>query len=113
MFGLTGLMNLYYMPGVTDMRLGYARLCEIVRHQYKRDPHNGDVYIFISKDNRRIRLFRYEHQAYYMYEKYYDRGLTFMKLRRDEETGELSYKVDWKEFVTLLECPVRKVLRVR
>lgn len=112
MFGLTGLMNLYYMPEVKDMRLGYYRLTEIVRQQYKRDPHTGDVYLFISKDRRRIRIFRYENQAYYLYEKYYDRGLTFMKLQFDLETGERTYKIDYKELVALLECPVREVLRV-
>ena len=53
-------MKFYFMPGVTDMRIGYHRLTEIVRTQYGRNPKNGDCYFFISKDQRRIRIFRYE-----------------------------------------------------
>lgn len=113
MFSLTGLQNFYYMPDVRDMRLGYHRLSEIVRLQYNRDPHNGDVYLFISKDRRRIRIFRYENEAYYLYEKYYDRGLTFMKLECDLDTDERRYKLEYKELVALLDCPVRSVLRLR
>ena len=60
MFGISGLMKFYFMPGVTDMRIGYHRLTEIVRTQYGRNPKNGDCYFFISKDQRRIRIFRYE-----------------------------------------------------
>ena len=113
MFGLTGVMKFYYMPSVTDMRLGYARLSEIVKLQYGRNPRNGDVYMFISKDRRRIRLFRYECEAYYLYEKYFDRGLSFMKIEYTDEHKIKGYKMDWNDLVLLLECPIRKVLKCR
>lgn len=111
MFGINGLMKFYFLPGVKDMRLGYQRLSGIVRDQYKRDPQNGDVYFFISKDQRRIRIFRYEKEAYYLYEKYYNRGITFMKVEYDSEQGITSYKMEWSDLVRLLECPVVKVLK--
>lgn len=111
MFGISGLMKFYFMPGVTDMRLGYYRLTEIVRTQYGRNPKNGDCYFFISKDQRRIRIFRYECEAYYLYEKYYNKGITFMKVNYDFEAGISSYKMEWGDLVRLLECPVRKVFK--
>ena len=111
MFEITGLQNIYFMPEVRDMRLGYYRLSEIIKTQYGRDPYNGDIYMFMSRDRRRVRIFRYENETYYLYEKYYEKGMHFMKVEYDLETKNRTYKLDWKEFVILLECPVRTLLR--
>jgi transposase len=111
MFGLTGLMRCYFIPGVTDMRCGYYRLSEIVRNQLCRNPYNGDVYIFMSKDRRKVKIIRFENNAYYLYEKCYVNGFSFMKLEFDSDENSV-YKMEWKHLVALLECPVCKVLKV-
>jgi hypothetical protein len=38
MLTVNGLHNFYYVPGVTDMRCGYHRLMQIVKHKFHRDP---------------------------------------------------------------------------
>ena len=49
MLSISGLKNFYYLPTFHDMRCKAPRISEIIRSRYHRDPHNGDVYIFMSK----------------------------------------------------------------
>lgn len=110
MFGITGGMNVFYVQGVTDMRCGYHRLSEIVKTELHRDPFNGDAYIFMSKDRRKVKLVRYENDGYYLYEKSFRNGFKFMRpVIEDEMTY---WKIEWKYLVMLLECPVRVELRM-
>lgn len=46
------------------MRYKGPRLSEIIRNTYHRDPLNGDIYIYMSRDRRTIRLFQYKHHVY-------------------------------------------------
>ncbi|MBR4161142.1 MAG: IS66 family insertion sequence element accessory protein TnpB [Bacteroidaceae bacterium] len=41
------------------MRCKTQTISEIIRSRYSRDPHNGDVYVFMSKNCKRIRLIHY------------------------------------------------------
>ena len=53
MLSINGLHNFYYLPELHDMRCKAQRICEIIRGRYHRDPLNGDVYMFMSKDQRK------------------------------------------------------------
>lgn len=55
MLTFNGLRNFYYVPDVTDMRCGYHRLMQIVKHKFHRDPYSGDVFLFMSKTAVRSR----------------------------------------------------------
>ncbi|WP_430384514.1 hypothetical protein [Bacteroides ovatus] len=39
------------------MRYGYSRILEIIRMSYHRDPYKGDVYFFMSKNERSVRIY--------------------------------------------------------
>ena len=54
MLSINGLHNFYYLPELHDMRCKAQRICEIIRGRYHRDPMNGDVYMFMSKDQRKV-----------------------------------------------------------
>jgi len=56
MLSINGLHNFYYLPELHDMRCKAQRICEIIRGRYHRDPLNGDVYMFMSKDQRKVRM---------------------------------------------------------
>lgn len=95
MLSINGLHNFYYLPELHDMRCKAQRICEIIRGRYHRDPLNGDVYMFMSKDQRKVRMIHYERNAYYLHEKSFIKGYKFMKIeRKDDETV---YKIDWKD----------------
>lgn len=112
MLGLDSLKQFYFLPELHDMRCGANRIMETVRIKYGRNPYNGDVYIYMSKNRRRVRLVHYEKHAFYFHEKTFDKAFRFMRLEVDGG-GNLVYSMSYNDIVTLLECPVIDVMRVR
>ena len=86
--------QLLLLPELHDMRCKAQRICEIIRGRYHRDPLNGDVYMFMSKDQRKVRMIHYERNAYYLHEKSFIKGYKFMKIERKNDVTV--YKIDWK-----------------
>ncbi|MFR3055278.1 MAG: IS66 family insertion sequence element accessory protein TnpB [Phocaeicola coprophilus] len=110
MLSINGLHNFYYLPELHDMRCKAQRICEIIRGRYHRDPLNGDVYMFMSKDRRKVRMIHYERNAYYLHEKSFIKGYKFMKIERKDDVTV--YKIDWKDLVTILETPIITSIRI-
>ena len=50
-----GLKNFYYLLSFHDMRYKASCVSEIIRSRHHRDPLQGDVYIFISKDQKKVK----------------------------------------------------------
>jgi len=80
MLALTGSLRYYFVDGVTDMRLGQYRLCRVIEQLLHRNPYNGDVFIFMNKSRRVIKILRYDNEAHILYVKALDRDLKFMKV---------------------------------
>lgn len=117
MLALTGSLRYYFVGGVTDMRLGQYRLCRVIEQLLHRNPYNGDVFIFMNKSRRVIKIIRYDNEAYILYVKSLDRDLKFMKITSDmpviSQNGDgVHYQIKWKHLVLLLSCPVRNVIRI-
>ena len=117
MLALTGSLRYYFVEGVTDMRLGQYRLCRVIEQLLHRNPYNGDVFIFMNKSRRVIKIIRYDNEAYILYVKSLDRDLKFMKIKSDmpviSQNGDgVHYQIKWKHLVLLLSCPVRNVIRI-
>ena len=117
MLALTGSLRYYFVQGVTDMRLGQYRLCRVMEQLLHRNPYNGDVFIFMNKSRRVIKIIRYDNEAYILYVKALDRDLKFMKIKTDmpvitQDGDGLHYQIKWKHLVLLLSCPVRNVMRI-
>lgn len=115
MLTINGLRNFYYVPDVTDMRCGYHRLMQIVKHKFHRDPYSGDVFLFMSKDRRKVKMIHFEKHAYYLHEKVFSNGYKFMKITYAEDDTEYSrpiYQVSWKQLVAFLEMPVVESMKI-
>jgi hypothetical protein len=112
MLTISGLKRFYYIPGMTDMRCGYNRLLQIVKQMTHHDPYNGDVFVFMSKDRRKVKMVHFENHAYYIHEKVFTDGYSFMLLEYCDEKGMKSYRMDWKDLVAVLESPVVRKLRL-
>ena len=92
------------------MRCKVQRICKIICGRYHCDPLNGDVFMFMSKDQRKVRMIHYESNAYYLHETSFMKGYKFMKIeRRDDATV---YKIDRKDLVTILETLVITSIRI-
>ncbi len=97
MLTISSLKRFYYIPGVTDMRCGYSRLLQIVKQMTHHDPYNGDVFVFMSKDRRKVKMVHFENHAYYIHEKVFTNGYSFMLLEYRNENGLNSYnKTNWQ-----------------
>lgn len=117
MLALTGSLRYYFVEGVTDMRLDQYRLCRVIEQLLHRNPYNGDVFIFMNKSRRVIKIIRYDNEAYILYVKALERELKFMKIKSDmpviSQNGDgVHYQIKWKHLVLLLSCPVRSVIRI-
>lgn len=115
MLTINGLRNFYYLPEVTDMRCGYHRLMQIVKHKFHRDPYSGDVFLFMSKDRRKVKMIHFEKHAYYLHEKIFAHGYKFMKITYAEDDAECShpiYQISWKQLVAFLEMPVIESMKI-
>ncbi len=45
---------------VTDMRKGFDSLCGVVTGQFRKNPIDGDVFIFINRHRNRIKLLHWQ-----------------------------------------------------
>lgn len=111
MLTISGLKRFYFVPGINDMRCGAQRLLEIVKHKHRLDTNNGDVFIFMSKNHRTVKMVSFENKAYYLHQKTFTSGYRFMKLRFVEKKPV--YSIDWKDLVAVLESPVIKQLTIK
>ena len=104
MLGLTGTLNYYLFNGSIDMRKGVYGLSDVVRHEMKQNPNNpNNVYIFLSKNRRIVKILHYERGFYVLYEKRPLMG-KFKKPIYDDKTK--SYQINWSDMVYLTESLV-------
>ncbi|MCI1647902.1 MAG: IS66 family insertion sequence element accessory protein TnpB [Bacteroides sp.] len=111
MLTISGLKNFYFLPHFHDMRCGYARIMEIIRISYHRNPYKGDVFFFMSKNERTVRMLMYERHAFHVHSCTFAKGYHFMKIKIEDEKSV--YQVDWKDLVAILESPVVKEIRIK
>jgi len=111
MLSISGLKKFYFLPRFHDMRCKAPRIFEIIRGRYHRDPMNGDVYIFMSKDRRKVKMIHFENHAYYLHEKSFEEGYRFVRL--EFKDGVTVYKIEWKSLVAVLESPVVTSLKLQ
>lgn len=99
------------MPEFTDMRCKAPRVLEIIHRRFGRDPYNGDVYIFMSRNRKKLRMVHYEDNAYYLHEKSFKRGYKYMRVEYADD-GRKVCRMDWKDLVVLLQSPVIGVMQI-
>ena len=101
MLTISGLKKFYFVPDINDMRCGAHRLLQIVKHKHHLQTDNG----------RTVKMVNFEENAYYVHQKTFANGYTFMKLKFME--NKPVYSIDWKDLVAVLESPVIKQLTIK
>ena len=100
MFCLNDTMRYYLCPGRTDMRKGISSLCGVVHERMMSDVKNGDVFIFIGRSRRLMKLLHAEDGGMVMYVKRLEAG-RFKLPDYDESTQ--SYQMEWRDLVVMVE----------
>lgn len=111
MLSINSLKRLYFLPDVHDMRFNEETVMAFIKGKLGKDPYNGDVFLFMSRNRRKLRMVHYENNAFYMQSKTFKKGYRFMKIEKDE-SGRTFYEMSWKDVVALLECHVIEVLKL-
>ncbi len=93
-----------------DMRMGVNCLCGQVR-QVGLDPTNGDVYIFVGRSRKVMKILHWEHGGYVMYYKRLEQGRFHHRIFLSQGIGFRSMR--WSELVLLMEGISPKVARRR
>lgn len=70
MLSLSSGFNYYLCSEPVTLRYRHAGLRNYIKSQLHRDPTNGDIYIFLSKDSHRVRIYYFHHQGEILTEKY-------------------------------------------
>lgn len=92
------------------MRKGIFGLSAVIREEMKENPQdNSNVYIFLSKSRRIVKLLHYEHGFFILYEKRPVYG-KFKKPLYDDKTKK--YQISWSDMVCLTESLVISSMRL-
>lgn len=110
MLSITGSQNIWFITDIHDMRKGRRSLLQAVKDRFP-NPYNGDIFAFMSKNRRLMKLAKYEDHMFVLYELEYERGYKFME--PVYEHNELRcFELDFKYLVALLKCPVISKLHI-
>lgn len=110
MLGLSATYNYYLFNGNVDMRKGIFRLREVVQNTMGQNPDDSrNVFIFMSKSRKIVKLLHFERGFYVLYEKRPLMG-KFKKPLYDSKT--MSYQISWADMVYLTESLVINEMRL-
>lgn len=100
MFSLSSTHRYLLYAQPTDMRKSFDTLSGLVRNELGRDPHSGDVFIFINKNRDKLKLLHWNGGSYTLYYKRLERG-TFELPGYGKGVGSL--KLDYARLVMLVD----------
>lgn len=100
MFNLNESNRIVMSQHPTDMRMGINCLCGQVR-LVGLEPSNGDVYIFVGKSRKVMKILHWEYGGYVMYQKRLEQGRFHPKIFLRQGIGFRSMR--WSELVLLME----------
>jgi len=100
MFSLGETDKYYLYSSPCDMRKGFDTLSGIVASVMQHDPTSGEVFTFLSRSRRTLKLLHWESGGYVIYHKRLEKG-RFSRPLYDEKTG--CYRLKWVELVMLID----------
>lgn len=74
MLSITRIHRCYLYRSRTDMRKGVDSLCGLIRNELGKDPLNGELFVFFSRNHHQIKLLLWEQDGFSLYQKKLERG---------------------------------------
>lgn len=108
MFSLNENNRIVMSQNPTDMRIGVNGMCGQVR-SVGLEPTNGDVYIFVGRTRKVMKLLHWERGGYVMYYKRLEQGRFHPRIFLRNGIGFRSMR--WDELVLLMEGISPRVAR--
>ncbi len=73
MLSFTG-RRIFLARAATDMRRGIDTLAAMVTTQFGRDPYQGEVFVFVAKDRRRVKVLVWDVSGFWLCAKRLESG---------------------------------------
>ena len=64
----------YLYPGVVDMRKGIDSLAAIVNNELGKDPLTGDLFVFINRRRKQIKMLHWQDDGFALFYKRLEKG---------------------------------------
>ena len=100
MIGSTRNVHVYACGAPVSMRNGVEGLAAIARHDLRRDPMNGDLYLFVGIDRRRAKVLYFDGTGMCLFYKRLEKG-RFASVWSDGTRGQI--KLTMTELTLFLE----------
>jgi transposase len=82
------------------MRKGIYSLYQIVKSELNRNPLSGEVFIFLGKNRRCVKILLWEKDGFLLYHKKLEKG-TYEMPENGLYRGD--YSIEWRTFVLMME----------
>jgi transposase len=110
MFALTESMSYFLYPGYVDMQSGIDSLYLLAKGKMKRNPLSGEVYLFVSKSRKQMKILHWEKSGFILYHKRLEEG-TYEIPRFQPTQG--ACPVSWMQFILIIEGVSLQSARLR
>lgn len=110
MLGLSATYNYFLSYGTVDLRKGCFSLSQVVREEMGENPLDGNnVYIFLSKNLKVVKILHYERGFFVLYEK---RPLHGKFKKPIFDVVSQKYQISWSDMVCFTESIVMTSMRI-
>lgn len=90
-------VSVYLSTSATDMRCGMFSLSGKVSEVFGRNPLDGSLYVFISRDKKKVKILEWEEDSYWLHYKRLGTGTFQIRLR--DKGGEEITGVDLEKLL--------------
>lgn len=97
--GLNRDIKYYFCQETINMGKGIDGLCGVIRNSLLRDPFSSEVFVFLSRNRKQMKILRWNDGAFILYTVKLYTGRCFKPLY-DAFSG--SYSMDWDDFLGLV-----------
>ena len=99
MFELGDNFRYFYCSYPVRFNMGIDGLCHIVTSEAHMSPMNGDVYVFVNKSRKQVKILRWDTDGFLLYQKRLAKG-KFEFPVFNEDTG--CYELSWDTFYFII-----------
>ena len=100
--------RIFLVRAVVDMRKSYDTLSAVVLNQLDADPMNGDAFIFVGRDRRRLKLLVWDTDGFWICMKRLERGRFPLPQPALPGAGPETLEIDQDIWKTLVVGMVRQ-----
>lgn len=97
--GLNRSLKYYFYQDTINIGKGINSLSGLIKNDLMRNPKENEVFIFLSKNRRQVKILRWKNSAYILYTVKLYGGSYF---KPEYNSNSRTFKMDWESFIRLI-----------